>query len=128
MKITKEKPRSYWIKKLDKLISERVRNRDNWTCRRCFKKYAPPTNILHCSHFFSRRFMGTRFELDNLISLCYGCHRRWEGMKGDEYRDFMITTLGETRLEELKFKSQSYTHFTSFDLQVLYNLILSNEN
>jgi len=52
---------------LDKKVSEIVRARGK--CQRCGKK----TN-LQCCHIFSRKYLNTRWDLDNLLCLCAGCH------------------------------------------------------
>ena len=59
----------------DARFSRRIRERDNWTCQRCFKVFVPPTRALHCAHMFTRRTQITRFDEDNALSLCYGDHQ-----------------------------------------------------
>jgi hypothetical protein len=119
-KAFKTQDRKYWIKKLDKLVSDMVRNRDNWTCVRCNKRYEPPTNALHCSHYFSRRFMGTRFDLNNLMALCYGCHRYVEGDKQGWYYAYMLKKLGQQNYDLLEYRARNVTRYSVFDLQMLY--------
>lgn len=123
MKIKTKSKRKYWITKLDKLVSLIVRERAGWKCERCFKQYAPPTKALHCSHYFSRRHMGTRFDLNNLCALCYGCHKRWEGMKQDEYREFMIKRIGIVKLDALENLKNGTTKITDVELEELYNTL-----
>tara|TARA_R100000655_G_scaffold31089_1_gene62387 strand:+ start:135 stop:515 length:381 start_codon:yes stop_codon:yes gene_type:complete len=60
--------------KWDVVFSNYIRYRDNWTCQRCGKKYAPLSAGLHCSHFYGRRSWATRIEPANAMALCYGCH------------------------------------------------------
>ena len=78
----------------DKLWSQYIRTRDNWTCQRCQKKYVPPTNALHCSHFF-------RFDEENCEALCYGCHSHLGGNPVDHmmHKQYM---LGSKRFEKLR--------------------------
>ena len=111
--------RTKLIKKIDAVISLIIRNRDNWTCQRCFTKYESPTRALHCSHYFSRRFMGTRFNFLNLIALCYGCHRLWEGDKQGAYKDLMIQRLGQNEYNVLEFKARNITKFSESELEIL---------
>ena len=118
-KKTRRNERTKLIKKIDAVVSLMVRNRDNWTCQRCGTKYTPPTQGLHCSHYFSRRFMGTRFNLDNLISLCYGCHRLVESDKQGWYKDFMIDKLGQNGYNTLEFKARNITKFSESELEIL---------
>ena len=88
----------------DKLWSQYIRTRDNWTCQRCQKKYVPPTNALHCSHFFSRGKWGVRFDEENCEPLCYGCHSHLGGnpIEHVNHKEFM---LGSERLEKLRQKA-----------------------
>ena len=118
-KKTRRNERTKLIKKIDAVVSLMVRNRDNWTCQRCGTKYTPATQGLHCSHYFSRRFMGTRFNLDNLISLCYGCHRLVESDKQGWYKDFMIDKLGQNGYNTLEFKARNITKFSESELEIL---------
>ena len=62
------------ISALDALFSRYIRTRDRWTCQKCFKRYPPPTNALHCAHIFTRSKQSTRFSPLNAVALCYGCH------------------------------------------------------
>jgi 5-methylcytosine-specific restriction endonuclease McrA len=60
--------------KLDKLWSKAIRKRGDYTCERCEKKLDPKSRGLHAHHIFSRTPHSTRWDLDNGICLCYGCH------------------------------------------------------
>lgn len=57
------------IKECDKLASELCLKRDEYTCRYCGRK----GNTAH--HIFSRKFASLRWDLNNLLTLCPGCHR-----------------------------------------------------
>lgn len=96
------KPKLWTSAKADKLFSLWVRARDG-KCVRCGK-----TSNLQCSHFWSRQISATRYEPDNCVALCAGCHLyKWEIEKQGEYRDFMIWWLGDERYESLRRQSQS---------------------
>jgi len=58
----------------DKYFSYCVRERAEWRCERCGTYHQPPTRALHCSHFEGRGNWAVRFEPDNGIALCMGCH------------------------------------------------------
>ena len=77
----------------DKLFSDYIRIRDNWTCQRCFITYEPPTQALHCSHWWGRGNKSVRFNPDNAIALCYGCHR-YLGSNPTEHNQFFLKKLG----------------------------------
>ena len=88
----------------DNIFSKIVRTRDKFTCQRCGTSHQPTNAALHCSHFFSRGKWSTRFDLDNCISLCYGCHRYYDAHK-EEYREWKIELLGEKGFEALELRS-----------------------
>ena len=61
----------------DKIFSEYVRERDDWTCQKCSKEFTQGVDSrrLHCAHiWFGRANISTRWEPLNCISLCVGCH------------------------------------------------------
>ena len=65
------------ITKLDILFSKKVREIGH--CEKCFKE----TN-LQCAHIFSRRHKWLRYELNNGLCLCAGCHLYWWHMNPAE--------------------------------------------
>ena len=91
------------ISALDKLFSTFIRQRDNWTCQRCNKKFIPPTKGLHNSHYFGRTMKSVRYDEDNCDALCYGCHRYWEKEDREGYRNFKIKQLGQRKYDLLDF-------------------------
>lgn len=96
------------MRRTDTLFSIYIRNRDKWTCQRCHTKYDPPTNGLHNSHFWGRAKECTRFEPDNCIALCFGCHRLWgHGDERPAYEKFMKKKLGEKRFKSLMFQANN---------------------
>ncbi len=97
-----QKARKRLIKELDKVCSEMVLERDLHKCVNCGS-----TRALGASHYFSRRYQGTRWNLDNLCCLCWPCHRRWETDKQGIYTDFMVTRMGVRNYEMLKVKAYS---------------------
>jgi hypothetical protein len=59
------------VAELDRLVSVIVRRRD----RRCVTCGEP--RGLQCSHFYSRRYLATRFDLRNCNAMCVNCNRRY---------------------------------------------------
>lgn len=94
------------ISKVDKLFSQYIRERDGWKCQRCGTYYQPPTMALHCSHFWGRSNKCTRFDTENCMTLCYGCHSRMEGNKQGEYRDIMLKRLGDKGYRNLEIRAR----------------------
>lgn len=62
--------RKWLIAELDKYTSIIVRRRD----RRCVT--CGSFRNLQCSHFYSRRYLATRFDLRNCNAMCGRCNRR----------------------------------------------------
>lgn len=95
------------IDKADRLFSQWVRTRDNWTCQRCKKQYQPPTQALHCSHFQGRGKEGTRFEPLNADALCYGCHRYFTAQPADHYQ-WQVARKGQLTVDKIVLQSNTY--------------------
>ena len=82
----KPKKRKIAILDPDVWFSLCVRERADWTCQACGKKYEPwftakgiPANPgLHCSHYVGRGNYSVRFEPHNADAHCYGCHVKFE--------------------------------------------------
>ena len=81
----------------DSKFSHAVRERDGGRCRRC-----KTDKDLTCSHFWERGMKGTRFLMDNCITLCTPCHAEWEHLKNQDYKDFMLEWLGRKRYDEVE--------------------------
>ncbi len=101
------------IRPTDTKFSNYIRERDDWTCARCHKKYDKNSTSdrqgLHCSHFYGRGHESTRFEPDNCDSLCYGCHQLWgHGDERDKYIEFKKRQLGVTRWSSLMIQAYQY--------------------
>lgn len=72
MKISRSKIK----KKLEPLVKEFVKKRDNYTCQHCGKK-VEGTNC-HASHVFPvGSHSCVQFDPINLKVLCYHCHINW---------------------------------------------------
>jgi len=72
----KKPKRSTLYKKLDKLVSIKVKERDNETCQWCGKKLE--SQNCHTSHVITRKNIALRWDLNNLKVLCFYCHiQRW---------------------------------------------------
>ncbi len=61
-----------WKLALDKLCRQVVFQRDGHKCARCGKA----DNIQWC-HVNSRRYLSTRWMLENSLAMCAGCHLLW---------------------------------------------------
>lgn len=92
--------------KADKLWSLAVRLRDNWTCRRCNKKYKEKALGYHPHHIFTRSKFSTRFDLDNGLGLCSTCHD-FAGEHPHDFKDWLISQPGWSleKWNELRYMS-----------------------
>lgn len=63
------------FKKLDKIISAKIKERDNYTCQRC-EKEVQGVNCQWC-HIITRSNKRLRWDLNNSLVMCYYCHRLW---------------------------------------------------
>ena len=70
----------------DAAFSLCVRERAEWRCERCGSQ--PEKQGLHCAHIMSRGHWSTRFDPQNALALCYGCHRITE-----QNRELMLIPL-----------------------------------
>lgn len=96
----------------DHYFSYYIRLRDT-KCLRCgslvvinLETGLPKSHTL--SHYFGRGRESTRFDEDNCITLCMGCHRIWGSDDREAYRTFMINWLGQKRFDALTIRANQY--------------------
>ena len=87
--------RRWLVAELDRLVFVTVRRRD----RRCVT--CGEVRGLQCSHFYSRRYLRTRFELTNCNAMCSACNRRHNEDPGP-YLRFMAERYGAEVVAELE--------------------------
>lgn len=63
------------LKRLDDLTREKVFERDNYQCVRCQR--GRPNFVIHPSHVIGRQNKRLRWDLNNVKTLCFICHRWW---------------------------------------------------
>lgn len=61
--------------KTDALFSRYIKLRSGGYCKRCGNYLGVHSRGLHCAHCFSRGKKSVRWDSDNAVALCYGCHR-----------------------------------------------------
>lgn len=91
------------VKKADIEWAKQVKERDHYTCQRCGAKHQ--SRGMHAAHIVSRRYKQTRHDLENGITLCFGCHM-WAHQNPHEAIDFFMNHLGKDRYEQLRQKAQ----------------------
>ena len=104
------------INKLDKLCSEIVRARG--FCQRCNK--SKDHSDLQCAHIFHRRHFSLRWELDNLLCLCKGCHMFWAHLEPVEFAEFAKQKLGRLKYGSLRQRAQEIKKWTLEELDDLH--------
>lgn len=103
---------------LDALFSNYVRARDNYTCQRCAKYYEPPTRAIHSAHIFSRSHKGLRWNPDNAIALCHGCHVYFGG-NPLYFKEWIVTRIGTRKYEVLMYLARKPTKYTRWDREII---------
>lgn len=95
----------------DTAFSKWIRMRDG-ECVRCHSLVRYNADRLpvshHASHYCGRRREGTRFEPDNVDTLCHACHRWWETEDREAYREYKVAQLGQERFDEMTLQSRLY--------------------
>ena len=109
------------IKRLDKVTSEYVRRKDagsdgNVTCYTCGCRRH--WKNMDCGHFIRRRYLNTRWDLNNLKPQCPNCNRNLGGNYA-VYTMKMMSELGETEYARLWNKAYSAKKITTPELEVM---------
>ncbi len=121
----KSKKKGFWpmIKKVDAVMTEYKRAKNEYRCERCNNQFDPTEKYglsgLHNSHYMGRKCMATRFEIDNTECLCNGCHTYFEERKQTEYKDWKVARLGLERVEEIEAMSRPLKQWKIWELEEL---------
>lgn len=103
--------------KLDRECSRVVRARG--FCARCnmidYEKF-------QCAHIYSRSYRSVRWDLDNLLCLCSGCHLETH-RKPLEFADFVKTYLGDVLYISLKLRATSIKKWTIYEMEELLEFL-----
>jgi len=92
-------------KNLDKQIREACFARDGYRYVRCGR-----TDTLAPSHIYPKgKYPSMRYVLDNVKTLCYGCHIHFWHKSPIEAWEWIKTALPAARLKRLKKLSQTNT-------------------
>lgn len=85
----------------DILFSQIVR-----TAGKCFK--CNRTTGLQCAHIVSRSYHATRWDLDNAVCLCNGCHVYYTHHPL-EWEVFICIKIGKDEYDQLKKRALNYS-------------------
>lgn len=104
---------------LDAMVSDLVREAADWACERCGIEFPDrKSRNLHASHYFGRAIDSTRHFLDNVSSLCGGCHKELSSDHDEHYR-FMMRRLGEVRYDLLRQRKQKVVRYRASDYKAM---------
>lgn len=114
-------------RKLDLVCSLIIRKR--MECAWCTIKVQSVSD-LQCAHIFSRSYRNTRWDLQNLLSLCPSCH--FYGHRNPiAFAEFVKSLMSDYEYTQLKIKHVSIKRWTIIDMQDLHNSLtkeLDNAN
>jgi hypothetical protein len=85
---------------------------------------------LHCSHYYGRGRFSVRFDPDNAVALCYGCHR-FLGSNPADHLDFIRERLGSEKFRKLTARRNKIVKrrdYLNKDFLNELKLMLENEN
>lgn len=89
----------------DKQWSLEVKQRDDFKCVHCGKE-----EYLNSHHIFTRNNYAVRWDLDNGITLCSGCHTMSSKFSAHktplEFYDFLLELKGQEFIDKLKQKAR----------------------
>lgn len=111
IKLTRTKSKKVGTKKLDTLFSKIIRSAGR--CKRCGSTFN-----LQCAHIISRRYHQVRWNLDNALCLCAGCHMyfTYHPLEWEDY----IDGLG---IDYAKLKKQALA-YGKIDHKAIYEQLL----
>ena len=112
--MNRKKPsRKLLVKKLDKAVSEFVRERDG-CCVVCGSTYK-----LGCGHIFTRKNYSTRWDLQNCWCQCWSCNFYHSSVEPWKYFNWFITKFGQDKFDDLYRRHKQVVKFTNYDLEIL---------
>jgi len=85
----------------DALFSDYIRARDKFICQRCGRKYPGNSTSIQCAHIFSRVHKSTRWDPENAVTLCGGCHMYWT-REPLEFYEWVIKRIGQEEFDTLR--------------------------
>ena len=104
------------LEMLDREFSVLVRTRANWKCARCGRNFSGNRDMLHCSHFHSRRHKATRFDLENAAALCWQCHWYMDHHP-NVHKVWKLIHIGKERYEALAKRANQISKLDLMKIQ-----------
>ena len=94
---TRKRRPSQSVKAKDEAWAQAVKQRDLNVCYRCGRR-----DDLQAAHIFTRSKRSTRWDLENGVCLCGGCHIFWAHRNPLEFYDWVKSWMGKERFEALQ--------------------------
>lgn len=89
----------------DRLFSLWIRWRAGWRCERCMAQFEVGSQGLHCSHFWGRAREATRFDPENAVAHCHGCHS-FLTANPELHREWKLKQIGQEAYDRLMVRAQ----------------------
>lgn len=106
--------RSTIVKKLDKVFSQYIRERDKNRCFTCGKEKSPE-DIMTCGHLFSRIAYSTRWDELNAHCQCWPCNYRHE-FDFELYRRQYVKVHGIKQYDKIYLRFKKPVKFADWEL------------
>jgi hypothetical protein len=110
-------------RKLDRLFSDLILSRDERVCQWCGAVGSHGGVHIDNSHIIPREYLATRWNPDNSLALCFGCHKRrgrsWHGSPLEAVW-WLRSYLGDAKCEKLLELSRQpfeLTHETAAQIE-----------
>lgn len=92
------------VSKLDAIFSRYIRYLSGGFCKRC-KKYKGAER-LQVHHFHGRRKQSVRYDMENVMALCFTCHRHFHE-NPLEMVEAWLEWLGQTKFDALTLRANT---------------------
>lgn len=110
--------------KLDKMVGAIIRSKGICENPRCISVRNNKLPILQWAHIISRRYLNTRWDLDNAFCLCHACHFFFTSHPV-EWENFVVEKIGEERYSDLKVRAlenRKLDYFSMYqEISILYD-------
>lgn len=113
--------------KYDRMMSLLIRERADWICERCgalFPDRGRGAAGLEHSHCWGRRRHSVRWEPDNGIALCTGCHR-YVSSYPEVHTRLAEQIFGEKRCGEIRLQANTTRRWKLWEKDELYSKMKS---
>lgn len=113
----KKQTKSSLTNKLDKEASRVVRSRG--FCAMC---NTPDYEKFQCAHIYSRSYRSVRWDLDNLLCLCAGCHF-FSHRNPLQFAEFVKSYLGDVLCQSLKIRANALKKWQLHEMEQLLEVL-----